>query len=407
MSATASIDRRGERLERNVPVAVRDEEYSRLLGYPRGHELSERARELASAARGWFAANGRPWIYRREVAVEIDKDELRLEGEKFPSAELREHLRNGEVERAEVVAVSAGAACEEEAQRLWREGKPDEYFFLETLGSAVVEQLIATASGKICDEAERDGWTAVPHYSPGYSGWNVADQVELFARIQRGAIAAWPEPLEVLSSGMLRPKKSLLAIVGLRRRSAAAGEGGRPSPCTTCSLERCQYRRRPYRHAVAVARGYTLNPRALAKWARERVRLSTRADGITEATFRYDGTTCSNQGRPLAFDYRVQLAPAAEGRRVLRAECLPAENDDGHRAMCAYIQDPGALMAAIASEKPLLGEPLDAVLTWTRPTASAGCYCEREARTHKWGLALEAIHYALAQVPANPAREIS
>jgi hypothetical protein len=55
------------------------------------------------------------------------------------------------------------------------------------------------------------------------------------------------------------------------------------------------------------------------------------------------------------------------------------------------------LMAAIRDERPLLGRPLDAAMTWQRVASSAGCYCEPAARTYKWGLVLETIHYALAQ----------
>ena len=69
--------------------------------------------------------------------------------------------------------------------------------------------------------------------------------------------------------------------------------------------------------------------------------------------------------------------------------------------MCAYLtDDAAALMNAIAHEKPLLGCPLDDVLTWPRAAAPSGCYCAPESRAHKWGLALEAIHFALAQSPA-------
>jgi hypothetical protein len=53
-------------------------------------------------------------------------------------------------------------------------------------------------------------------------------------------------------------------------------------------------------------------------------------------------------------------------------------------------------MDAIAREHPLRGRPLDDVLTWPRPASPAGCYCDAEARDHKWGLVLETIHYALA-----------
>jgi hypothetical protein len=64
--------------------------------------------------------------------------------------------------------------------------------------------------------------------------------------------------------------------------------------------------------------------------------------------------------------------------------------------MCAYTRDAPRLMAAIRSERPLAGRRLDDVLSWARPTSSAGCYCDQASREHKWGLVLETIHLALA-----------
>jgi hypothetical protein len=154
----------------------------------------------------------------------------------------------------------------------------------------------------------------------------------------------------------------------------------------------------PDRPAAPPAAGrYSVNARALAKWARERVRLEPRADGTTRASFRYDGTTCTNLGRPLAFDYTVTLGPAAEGFPIHESDCGPAAGDEGHRTMCAFLADSDALMHAIATEKPLLGRPLADVLGWTRTSAPAGCHCDAASRAHKWGLALEAIHFALQQ----------
>ena len=54
-------------------------------------------------------------------------------------------------------------------------------------------------------------------------------------------------------------------------------------------------------------------------------------------------------------------------------------------------------MADIDREKPLLGEPINRVLTWDSPSTVAGCYCELSDRLHKWRLALETIHFALVQ----------
>ena len=403
-----------ELLDAHPPVEVSEAEYRRLLGYPPHHTPGERAAELAGWARRWYAEHGRPWVYLREVEVQVSPDRLRLDGVEFDSGQLQAHLRQAGAGRAVLVAVSAGRSAEEHARQLWQESKPDEYFFLEMFGSAVVEHLVANLSGRICDLAERDGLMAVPHYSPGYTGWDVADQNKLFDLIVRGRSQPFPESLEVMTSGMLQPKKSLLAVVGLTARAAAQTK---LVPCAACAFSPCQYRRAPYHHApvqpgmvdtlvpraaspgATLARDarYTVNPRALQKWVRERVRIEYRGDGSLAASFRFDGTTCSNLGRPLAFDYAVTLSGPAAGYTILQAACRPAPADEGHTFMCAYLGDPDGLMTAIATEKPLLGRPLNDVLGWARAAAPSGCHCTADSRAHKWGLALEVIHYALAR----------
>ena len=124
-------------------------------------------------------------------------------------------------------------------------------------------------------------------------------------------------------------------------------------------------------------------------------------DGTIDAEFRYDGTTCTNMGRPLAFLYSVKLGTRDEGYPIREQSCAPAADDMGHKQMCQYIKDPQGLMIAVESEKPLQGERLDAVLSWHRMPNAAGCYCEASSRQHKWGLVLETIHYALAKQDAG------
>jgi len=142
---------------------------------------------------------------------------------------------------------------------------------------------------------------------------------------------------------------------------------------------------------------YSVNRRALKRWAEERLSLHVNQDGSVDALFRYDGTTCTNMGRPLTFEYNVKLGPRAEGYPIREQSCAPAPGDEGYTRMCRYLDNPSQLMSDIDGEKPLRGERLNAVLSWERRPSAAGCYCESASRGHKWGLVLETIHYALVQ----------
>jgi hypothetical protein len=413
-----------ELFETNPPVNVQEPEYKRLLGYPKNHALDGRPRELANWARQWYAENGRPWFYARQMnALELANGKLRVAGTEFSSKQLHDQFAEAQADSAVLVAVSAGRECEEKARQLWQESKPDEYFFMEMFGSAVVEHLVTVASGRICGWADQNGMAVLPHYSPGYSGWDISDQIKLWNLIRQNGAAHFDGKLDVMETGMLRPKKSQLTVFGVTRNLAKARSLAKLIPCENCSLPNCQYRRAPYRHAppqiedvrsllsnvlgnfggrnnasvLKTDAKYTINLRALEKWSKERLQLDFLRDGAVEARFRYEGTTCSNMGRALEFDYRVKLAPPEDHYRILEMHCAPAPGDTGHQFQCEYLNDAKTFMRSIAAEKPLLGKPLNEVLTWEWPWNPSGCYCDAERRAHKWGLVFEVIHYALVR----------
>jgi hypothetical protein len=406
----------------HAELNVLPEEYVRLLGYRRGWVLEGRALELADWARDWYAKNGRPWFYARQAeSFEIDGDSIQIDGVQFTSKRMQSTLQQAEAHSVVLVAVGAGREAEEEAGRRWKDEKPDEYFFLEVFGSAVVEHLATATGARLCDWAEQHGMAVLPHYSPGYPEWDVADQPRLLELMKRTRRETFPSPVEVLDSGMLRPKKTLLAVFGLTRPTERLRRLTDLVPCENCSFGPCQYRRAPYRRApqswgeqvpirVSVLdhdAEYSVNRRALKRWADERLSLHVNKDGSLDALFRYDGTTCTNMGRPLTFHYNVKLGPRSEGYPIREQRCAPAPGDEGHTLMCQYLDNPSKLMTSIDREKPLVGERLNAVLSWQRNTSAAGCYCDASSRDHKWGLVLETIHYALVQEERAQDTEIS
>lgn len=385
-------------------VDVDEREYARLLGFPRGHVIEGRARELVDEARAWYAQHGRPWVYAREVDdLRVEAGVVRVEAEAFRSPRLERTLREAGAHSAMLVAVSAGPEIERHAHEAWLDERPDEYFFFEMYGSAVVEHLTTTTGAKLCGWAETGSMAVLPHYSPGYPEWDIAEQARLFGLVAKDAM---PGTMAVLESGMLRPKKSLLAVFGLTRHVDRVRPLSGLVPCESCSFMPCQFRRAPYARAgeptTAPARdtdagvaAYTTSLKALRRWADERLRLTPRPDGSIEAVFRYDGSTCSNMGRALAFEYHVTVGPQSEGFPIRDQACRPAEGDTGHQFMCEYVREGDAFVESIARDAPLAGRPLDDVLAWQRPRLGPGCFCEPESREHKWGLVLETIHYAL------------
>jgi len=411
-----------EILDTNPSINVLDSEYKRLLGYPKDHYIDKRALELIKITREWYAQNGKPWVYARQSEqFEILDNSFRIDGIEFHSKYLLNQFKKAKAEKVMLVAVSAGPECEQYARTLWKDHKPDEYFFMEMYGSAVVEPLIAATGAQFCAWADQESMVVLPHYSPGYSGWEVGAQNTLMSLIEQSIEVNLPEELSVMDSGMLNPKKSLLAIFGLTKDIRLTQDFEKLIPCENCALPNCSYRRAEFKHSIRLIEdvsklqpkainnsqpekeildtnaAYSISLKALKKWSENRLQITENDNGSLQAHFRYEGSTCSNLGFPLFYDYKVSIDSADRNYTIQDMSCLPAAGDEGYSKMCSFIKNPEKLTSAINDEKPFLGEPLNDILNWQRANKPSGCFCDKGSRNHKWGIVLEVIHYTLVQ----------
>jgi len=232
------------------------EELNRLLGLPRARPLEGELADRAATASAWYSTHGRPRIAARRAEVgAIETERVRLEGGGTLSGRaLAERLAAGRAHAALAVAITAGPEVDAETDRLWAAERPDEAFFLDRLATAVVERLVVRATTWLCREASAAGETALPHLSPGCGAWELEQQRPLWGWLvadEGGARAPSISPFEMLESGMLKPKLSLLAVVGLTRDPVAAAANDPRSACRACDLTPCSFRRAPFARAAA------------------------------------------------------------------------------------------------------------------------------------------------------------
>lgn len=218
------------------------EELSRLLGLPRHRELDGELAERAAWARAWYAERGTPYArVHRYAIVELAEQSVLLEdGRRLSGRGLAEHLRRYQAHGLAAIAVSAGDAMDAACAALWREGRPDEGYFLERLGAAVVERLLLRTTLEFCQRAELAGETLTPHLSPGCGRWELGEQHALWGLLFPDGE---PGPMTLLESGGLTPKNSILAAAGLTRRAMTHSPSG---ACRSCGLAHCGFRRAPY-----------------------------------------------------------------------------------------------------------------------------------------------------------------
>ncbi len=182
---------------RAVPE-VTDEAFKRFLKFPPTRELTGPMAEAAAEARAWYAQHGRPW------GAAIATDPARWTA---ACAELQA------TPAAALIAVGAGTEVADEAAARWARDEPDRAYFLDRFAAAVTEALLADAKRTL---------GATFHDCPGFWDWPITGNRDLLAALT--AVAPLPGPLEVLDSGMLRPKTSQLALCD---RPAAPGGPGR------------------------------------------------------------------------------------------------------------------------------------------------------------------------------------
>ena len=169
-------------------MIVEEREYARLLGYPWGTSLEGDVRQLAVEAAEWYEQHARPRVYCVSPADAAYT----------------------------VTAITAGREVDAEADRLWNAGRVDEAYFLDRYAAAVVEKLASDLG---------------PYQSPGTGKLPFDEQWKLFSYI-----APLSPEIEILPSGMLKPKNSLLALVPFDSKRI-------PNPCTRCDLVGCTFRR--------------------------------------------------------------------------------------------------------------------------------------------------------------------
>jgi hypothetical protein len=362
--------------------------------------LTDSATDVSQRARAWYEANGKSWEYlRQRRIVRLEPDRVLLEdGNTLTSATLAERLRKTGCYALILAAFSAGQEPDEKVASLWDDA-PDEAYALDAYASAVVEQQVRDTLTQLNAWAQPQGIAVLPHYSPGYTGWDLADQAVVLASL-RDPDTPLPGPLELLPSGMLRPRKSMLAVFGLTRVANPATLGAPVSACGGCDLAGCDYRRAgpslpPASRKAALHLAYP--EKALARWARDLLCLEKLPDGRTKASFRYEGSTCSNMGSALVFLYEVVLQSCFGGHSILSSSVKMAGHARSWESMCAFKREGQTLIDRLESERPFDGWSLDRALSWNPDFVPSGCLCTPDNRHHKWRIVLHTIRYGLRE----------
>lgn len=164
-------------------------------------------------------------------SVTVSDDSFSCAGTRFSSGSIIAK-QLGKSSTLALFLATVGPKLEEWSKELMAEGDILRGYIVDAIASETVEQAAEWLENKIGERALQAGWKITNRYSPGYCGWSVAEQHQLFSLLPEGFCG-----ISLTPSALMLPIKSVSGIIGVGpdvKRGAY--------PCSICDLKDC-YRR--------------------------------------------------------------------------------------------------------------------------------------------------------------------
>ena len=129
---------------------------------------------------------------------------------------------------------SIGNEIEEWSKHFMDNGEMLKGYLLDKVASELVEQLADKTELLLEDELKEIELKATNRYSPGYCGWSVADQQNLFSLLPERFCG-----VSVNSDSMMMPIKSVSAVIGVGKNIEKKNY-----QCSICEIDFCYKRER-------------------------------------------------------------------------------------------------------------------------------------------------------------------
>jgi len=142
----------------------------------------------------------------------------------------------GQLKKAEKTAVflcTAGPEIGIRSRAAMKDGDLLTGYIYDVIGSEVVETATDLMQNNLKETMSAEGIKITNRYSPGYCGWDVAEQHKLFLLMTDNYCG-----IKLNDSALMNPEKSVSGFIGI-------GENVRYNPytCRLCDMKDCIYRK--------------------------------------------------------------------------------------------------------------------------------------------------------------------
>ena len=220
----------------DIPLAIDPDEVLRFQGYKAGVDIpSADVMALFDEALALGRRLMTPRAVLRTLAVSRDGDRLRGGGVTLTIPRIAE--RWGAVETITAGVCTIGDALERRASDLWEARELPLAMMLDSVGSGAVESLAEYVNDQLCAEGIAGGVKVTNRVSPGYGGWDVAEQALLWRLCPGDAVG-----VTLNETCFMTPTKTITILVGA---GPAARVDDYFAQCARCWMRDCAYRRAP------------------------------------------------------------------------------------------------------------------------------------------------------------------
>jgi hypothetical protein len=141
----------------------------------------------------------------------------------------------GQIKKSDAVAIFLCTAGEEIGIRSRKAMRDRDFlkgYIYDVIGSEIVEAAADLMQSDLEKTINNSGKKITNRYSPGYCGWDVAEQHKLFQLLPQNYCG-----IKLTPSALMNPVKSISGIIGI-------GENVKNNPytCRMCNQEDCVYR---------------------------------------------------------------------------------------------------------------------------------------------------------------------
>ena len=179
---------------------------------------------------------------RGKVGVEITKTQSLIEPKgsylRLAEGDLKGFELFSGAERIILALSTIGPGLEQYSKKLVGAGEGARGLVADAIGTVAAEQTADFLERKIVQDCGEAGWKVSRRYSPGYCGWEIEAQRQIFSRFEDTL------DIKLTESCLMIPEKSLSFVCLLSR----TGDFGsiKVGNCTKCRQKECPYRKEPY-----------------------------------------------------------------------------------------------------------------------------------------------------------------